>query len=304
MFVITLATSAFTGHRDVGLALLRQLPPYEVARVVDFIHGTRKRDEQRGLFRNAPRSLRTEVTRYLRDREAEPDWFDSSVLIARKAMKRLYALLHVAPGERAQKVLFEETPPADSRLFALKELAKAATPEEQARVIREHRLPYRIASTVVPQPAGEAVRALIECMSHQELINSLGALKRRGVLDDAEMKALVDAKLEQAKSGPRVSAFKAEKALEVAGVDAETRRKLEGVADRQVKAKGRIDRPTALLIDKSGSMSVAIELGKRIGAMLSAVTTAPLHVVVFDTAAHPVQAAGSDLAGWERRWRA
>src|SRR5262245_15733285 len=57
MFVVTLATSAFGGHRDVGLALLRQLPPYEVARVVDFIHGSQKKDERRGLFRNLPRSL-------------------------------------------------------------------------------------------------------------------------------------------------------------------------------------------------------------------------------------------------------
>src|SRR5437773_228374 len=39
MFVIGLVLSAFEGHRDVGLALLRQLPPYEVARVLDFIHG-------------------------------------------------------------------------------------------------------------------------------------------------------------------------------------------------------------------------------------------------------------------------
>src|SRR6516162_1771536 len=39
MFVITLCLSTFEGHRDVALALLRQLPPYEVARVVDFVHG-------------------------------------------------------------------------------------------------------------------------------------------------------------------------------------------------------------------------------------------------------------------------
>src|SRR5262245_51485176 len=39
MFVITLVLSAFAGHRDVGLALLRTLPPYQVVRVVDFIHG-------------------------------------------------------------------------------------------------------------------------------------------------------------------------------------------------------------------------------------------------------------------------
>ena len=39
MFVAHLALSDFPGHRDVGLALLRQLPPYQVGRVLDFIHG-------------------------------------------------------------------------------------------------------------------------------------------------------------------------------------------------------------------------------------------------------------------------
>src|SRR4051812_33239499 len=132
MFVVTLALSTFPGHRDVGLALLRGLPPYEVARVVDFVHGkktTRKVRpkapkgkgpkapapapapeqapaevqtvvEEFGLFRTPPRSLRTEVTRYLREREADAQWFDSTVLVARKATKRLYALFHVKPGER------------------------------------------------------------------------------------------------------------------------------------------------------------------------------------------------------------
>src|SRR4029077_18900045 len=112
MFIIALALSPFEGHRDVGLALLRKLPPYQLARVGDFIHG--RKDTKRkvveepadpakpkakargpgrhteagkagpkkkgkvvrevggdfGLFRSVPRSLRTEVARYLAEREA------------------------------------------------------------------------------------------------------------------------------------------------------------------------------------------------------------------------------------------
>jgi hypothetical protein len=318
MFVVTLALSDFDGHRDVGLALLRGLPPYEVARVVDFIHGTRRTrrvtpakgakggdgaeavEEKVGLFRNAPRSLRTEVTRYLREREADADWFDSTALVARKALKRLYALLHVKPGERAQKVLFDEEPPADSRAFALKQLAKVATPAEQARAIVEHRLPYRVAATVVRQMTPAVLAALIDAMSPQELVNNLASLQRRGALDHPELKGLVEAKLEAAKSARRVSALKAGEAVKAAAVAPELRKQLEGVADAQVKAKGQIERPVALLIDKSGSMSVAIELGKRIGALLSAIATKELYVLAFDTMAYPIQAAGTDLAGWEK----
>ena len=100
MFVVKLCLSDFPGHRDVGLALLRQMPPYQVGRVFDFVKGTvlqrRVKDgdqvrlipEKRGLFRNVPRSMKTEITRYLREREADADWFDSSVLQARRALKR------------------------------------------------------------------------------------------------------------------------------------------------------------------------------------------------------------------------
>src|SRR5215469_14108249 len=93
MFVINLCLSQFEGHRDVGLAMLRDLPPYEIARVVDFIKGQEitvpapkevskqrgkkkarasaeqkpERDKKKppqkekvGLFVNVPRSMRTE----------------------------------------------------------------------------------------------------------------------------------------------------------------------------------------------------------------------------------------------------
>lgn len=289
MFIVNLVLSDFPGHRDVGLALLRGLPPYEVVRVVDFIHGrktnrkvrdrsTKDTEPQKvvesfGLFRNPPRTLHTEVVRYLREREADSDWFDSTVLVARKALKRLYALLHVAPAERAQKILFEEAPPTDSRLHALRELTRATSPTEQARAIIEHQIPYRVAVTVVKQMTPTVLLALIERMSPQELINNLGALNRRGAFDNPELKAMIEAKLQDARTAQRVSAFKAEEAMKAAELSDDVKRSLEQVADAQVKAKGRIDRPTALLIDKSGSMSVAIELGKRIGALVSSISS-------------------------------
>jgi hypothetical protein len=285
---------------------------------VDFIHGRQKNRkvavaagsaepqaivEKTGLFRNAPRSLRTEVARYLREREADTEWFDSTVLTARKAVKRLYALFHVRPAERAQSTLFEDSPPADSRLHALKELTRATTPAEQARAIVEHRIPYRVAATVVQQMTPAVLAALIDRMSSQELINNLGALQRRGALDNPDLKGLVDSKLEEARTAQRVSALKTGEAVRATELPDDMRQKLEAVADSQVKARGRIERPMALLIDKSGSMSVAIDLGKRIGALLSAVAARELYVLAFDTMVYPVEVPsgdGADLARWEK----
>jgi hypothetical protein len=300
VFVTCLALSDFPGHRDVGLALLRKLPPYEVGRIVDFVKGgmVRRRvrrgravesvTERQGLFGNVPRSMRTEVTRYLREREADADWFDSSVLQARQAMKRLYAGLHIVPSARAQAILFDENPPPDSRLFALKQIARAQTPAEQARAIVEHRIPYRVAASAVKKMTPTVLVALIERMSPQELINSLGSLRERGALDNPEVKALVEAKLEKAQTSERVSAFKAKKAIEASGVGEDVAQKLEAVTEAQVRAKGTIKRSTALLVDKSGSMQIAIEIGKQIAAMIAGVCEAPLLVYAFDSIAYPI----------------
>jgi hypothetical protein len=367
MFVATLAQSNFPGHRDVGLAMLRNLPPYEVTRVLDFVHGRKKTrkvriktaksdaksarkaktakapegflkrlarriagvdataqpnipavdmklemprfnavTEQFGLFKNPPRSMRTEIVRYLREREADADWFDSTALTARKSRKRLYALLHVKPGQRAQRILFDQDLPSDSRIFALRELAKATSPAQQAAAIVSNQIPYRLAATVIRQMTPAVLAALIERMSPQELINNVASLSKRGAMDNAELKALIEQKLEAAKSAPRISALKAQTAIDAAPqLSSDLKASLQRVADEQIKAKGRIKRPTALLIDKSGSMALAIELGKRIGALVSTICDAELFVYAFDTMPYPIARPpraddAADLASWEQ----
>ena len=336
MFVVNLVLSDFPGHRDVGLALLRQMPPYQVGRVFDFVKGqvlrrrvrrsgtadvvTERRGllhrsvrrqvegaetleivtEKRGLFRNVPRSMKTEITRYLREREADPDWFDSTALHARGAIKRLYASLHIAPSPRAQAILFDDNPPPDSRLYALKRIRRARTPAEKARAIVENRIPYRVAASVIERMTPTVLVALIDRMSPQELINNLGSLKRHGVFDNADVKALIDGKLVEAESAGRVSAYKAKVAAEAVGATGELAESLDRVTETQVKAMGTISRPTALLIDKSGSMDVAIEVGRQLGALVSAICEADLFVYAYDTVAYPIQPQGTTLADWEK----
>ena len=313
MFVVNLALSDFPGHRNVGLALLRQMPPYQVGRVFDFIKGKTARrrvkgddgfeivTEKQGIFRSIPRSMKTEISRYLRERESKPDWFDSSVLQARRTIKRLYASLHIAPSSRAQAILFDDNPPPDSRLYALKLIAQARTPAEQARAIVENRIPYRVASSVIKHITPMVLVALIDRMSPQELINNMGSLKRRGAFDNPDVKALIEGKLEKAKTAERVSAYKAKKAVEAAGVSADVAEKLDAVTEAQVRARGAIVRPTALLIDKSGSMEESIEIGKRIGSMIAGVCEAELYVYAFDTLAYPIEVPQPGLGGLLRR---
>ena len=136
VFAGNLLTSALTEHREAGFMMLQEFPPYEVSRIVDFM----KQHQNK-----VPRSARTAVTRYLKSREKNPQFFDRAAIRNRKAMKHLYATLHVKPSDRANAILFKDNPPEDSLAFVLKQLAKAATPAEQANLIVEYKIPYTIA---------------------------------------------------------------------------------------------------------------------------------------------------------------
>lgn len=329
-FVVNLILSSFEGHRDVGLALLREMPPHQVCRVVDFISGKKemksppppagtarpskpKKGEKRaptppqpktlvttGLFKTRPRSLGTEIERYLREREADNSWFDSSVISARKYMKRLYSLFHITPSPRAQAILFEDKPPEDSTAAQLKVLAKLTDPTEQAKAIIEHKITYRVASTVVNEMTAPVLLALVEVMSPQELINNLSSLKKRGAFDNPLIKEAIDTKIKTAKKSKQVSVFKGAEAAKVGDLDESTQKALGDVADSQSRKRGRIKKSTALLIDKSASMQHAIELGKRIGAMIAGICENSLYVYAFDTMPYPIAAVGDTLTAWEK----
>ncbi len=228
MFVSTLALSSFEGARDVACALLSTLPPHQVARVIDFIKGReiqrrvpkgtpvkgQKREfevktEKVGLFVNVPNTVKTEVRRYLRTREANTDQFDRAVLTARRSMKRLYAGLHIKPDDRAEAILFKKAPPPDSLAYAVKLIAAAKDTDDQIRIIKENRISYRVASSIIREMTPATTAALIQTMTPQEAINNLGSLKKQGALDKPELKTLIDAKLKSAKKDKRVSAYKA-----------------------------------------------------------------------------------------------
>lgn len=294
VFVGNLLTSQLNEHRGAGFMMLQEFPPYQVARVVDFM----KQHQQK-----LPRSARTAVRRYLQVREKNAEFFDRAAVRGRKAMKHLYASLHIKPSLRANAVLFKDAPPEDSLAFALKQLAKAETAQVQAQLIAEHKIPYTVAVGAVRAVTPEVLLALVNSMSPQEVINNLKSLQTRGAMDNAEVKALIEAKLTEARKSDRVSAFKAMKAAEVVNVDKATVAQLEKVADEQVKQKGKITKSTALFVDKSPSMTQALEVGKRIAAIISGITEAELFVYAFDTYSYPVIAEGRELSDWEKAFK-
>lgn len=306
LFVAFLATSRFSDEfRSAGLAMIQKLPPYEVERVLGIIKGhTEEGKRVDGVSPSVPRSVKTTIEQYLRERESNREAFDKVVLHARKSLKTLYASLRIKPGEYAQKVLFDNEPPENSRLYVLKLLAKTNDPTEQAKLIAENDIPYRVAISGLKQVTPSVLAALVCAMSPQEVINNLASLKKRGAMDNADLRKVIEAKLADAQSDKRVSALKTRQALKSANLDEEMARQVESVGDKQIKSKAKIKRPTALHIDKSGSMTVAIDVGKQIASIIAPICQSDLFVYAFDTMAYPIDTKGkTELSHWEKAFK-
>ena len=293
VFVAGLFASPMSEHREAGWVLLQQLAPHQVA-------GTVRLAKQ--SFGKCPRSLRHAVTHYLRQREANPYQFDRAALRQGKALKELYAGLHVAPGPRAQAVLFARKPPENSLSWKLKQLASCDSPARQALMVLEFRLPFPVAVGAVRQLTPAVLAALVEVMTPAEVMNHLKMLQARGALEHTELRQRIEEKLVEASTDSRVSDYRALVASE-AVTDDKIRQQLQLVTQQRLEAQGRITRSTAIFVDKSSSLQEAIEVGKRVAALAAGLMKAELMVLVFDTVARPLVCDGHSIADWEHAFR-
>lgn len=311
LFVAFLSTSTFSeDFREAGVTLLLAFAPFEVERVLGLVKG-HENDEGKwvpGISKTVPRCVRTGIEQYLRAREKNEGTFDNVALVARRSLKTLYASNKIKPSAYAQALLFDNNPPTTSRLYALKQLARTSDPSQQARLILENKIPYRVAVSNLHSLTGPVLVALIDSMSPQELINNLKSLEQKGALQNEDIKSMVDQKIKAAEKDKKVSGLKVREAIKHVNLDEDTVKALEQVQDKQMKAKGRITKRTAILIDKSGSMAPAIALGRELCALIAPICTNDLYVWAFDGMAYPIQPnqaymKDTTMSDWERAFK-
>ncbi|NDD28799.1 MAG: hypothetical protein EB084_11090 [Proteobacteria bacterium] len=291
LFVAHLLTSPHPSHRVHARMLMQRLRVYQVSRVVKYVRET--------LHFNG-RALKRAVEAYLRRREAHEAWFDECVIRDRHNLKGLYASLHIKPSARAAQMLFDETPPSDSRVAQARALARLAEdPAAQARLIVEHHIHYTTAIGAVKHYTPMILFALVKVMTPPQIITNLAMLAKRGAFEHRETKALLDQKIREAVRENRVSDFKTVQALRAVGHDARISGNLLDTLQQRLRNRGRIEVPTALFIDKSASMEEALEIGKQLAILCSAVADHDLHVFAFDATAFEINPRTRDLRGWE-----
>lgn len=332
VFAAMLATDSFIENREVGLALWQNHAPFMKRRILGFVEGRKVKIRTKtgkkteivvkgkkktidgfeietkyvGLRKPLPGSFKKERENYLRWLESRPDEFDSLAYKAFDDLKSMYAggRNGVKPNERAQKILFQEEFPPESKLNVFRSIVGAKTPEEQAKLIIDNKVPYSIAVGLIDKITPTVLVALINSMSSQELINNVASLQARGAYQNPDLKALIDAKLEKATTAKGVSALKSKTAKAAGGVtDESVLKKLDEIADKQIKKAGTIKMSTAVFIDRSGSMEQAIETGKRVASTISGAMEAPLYVVSFSDMPQEIKAPDKTLTAWENAFK-
>lgn len=258
--------------------------------------------ERRGLGLNVPRSLKSAVRRRLRALEDDPEAFARQTVRLRQRLKKLYAVLHIAPKAMAQAVLFDKAP-AGTGLDAVRRLARLAgqrgdaVHEEAARLVEVHQLPYLVAESAlgtVPEPV---MLALVRTMPLDELLSRLVLIARRGRLEGRVRRAVA----RRLKDAPQRFAYrKLESVIRRAALDRDLAHLVVALsADQGARLTGR----TAILVDASvsmprgadGALPLGVSVIRSVDRALEART--PLDVIVYGERARvvPLARGAADL---------
>lgn len=295
LFVAHLLTSPYPEHRSNGIILMQFLRVYQVARVIRYV---------KEVLHYPTRSLKTAVRLYLERRENQKEWFDESVIRNKHSLKRLYASLHIKPGKRAERILFRNDPPQDSRVYALKLLQKnRSNPDMQAKLILQNHIHFTTALGYVRIFTPAVLYALVSVMTPQQVVNNMEFLRKRGAMNSPDVRKVIEERLKHGVNESRVNDFKTLAALSSFRADENMAEKLLEMTNDRLRKKGRITQPTAIFVDKSGSMDSCIEIGKLLATMCSTISDSDLYVYAFDSYFFEVKNNGGDFQSWIKAFK-
>lgn len=235
------------------------------------------------------RTVRRLVTRYVRDREADREIWDRTMLSHRRSMHRLYKRFHIAPADAHFPARNHEW----EVLNGYYEMGSSFTAVAQLRdmpltMVTKAIAAFKISPLVVMPALGKRLKdpnvmvEFIRSMSPTELISNIKLLEKLGVKNEAVTRAALDEALTKAKESKKATLKTTQAAQQMADVDEQIAAKLRAVQEKQIEIISTIDGDWLVLVDKSGSMTQSIEIGKQIAALLVKAVQRKVYLIFFD----------------------
>ena len=283
-----------SGRYDIApdeYATLQGLDPYRVLRIDKYI---------RSSERKSPRLMKGIANDFLRGFIGLPKRFDGVVVRpnGRKGLKAMYKAYHLKPSPYAQAILFDDVPPEGSMPWVIKQVVAMDDITDKARMIMQYRLPYAVASSLMPKTV-EAGIALVDIMTPTQALNSRSWVEKLGILEIPEVKSVYLSKLSQATASVASAEFR----KSAQGADTEVQAAISSAKEKAVQLSDRIDRDTLLLVDKSGSMENAIEFAQHTASRIAPLCDGEFMVVAFDTNGRIITANDNSLSSWQSAFR-
>jgi hypothetical protein len=195
--------------------------------------------------------------------------------------------------------------PAPGSVLDIIQRLKTMSPVEAAGHVMLHKIPFLVAVGAMPKIKGntEALIALIQGMSPTELVTNTKMLEQLGMAGNAAVQAAYRKAVDDLKKDSRKgqNLFKAGAAADKVK-DAGLRDTLQAVQEQQFSKKG-IEGNWAVLVDRSGSMQSAIEVGKLVASALAKMVKGNIWLVFFNASPMVMDVTGKTLEDIKSRTR-
>lgn len=232
---------------------------------------------------------------YLKKREGNIKWFDKTAIQHRRSLKELYALFHIKPSARAQRILFKKEKPQRS-IFNVVAQLKNMKPTEAAGTIINYKIPFLIAMGALKggiKNNSDIILALLGQMSRNELMNNAKLLEKNGVFDNKILKSAFDDAVKKTAKDSRTNALKASVASKA--VSGKAKEAMNKVQEDNLRNLSGIEGDWLILGDRSGSMESSIDLAKKVAGFLANQVKGKVYLVFFDEVADYFDVTGKTL---------
>ncbi|GJQ44100.1 MAG: hypothetical protein JETCAE03_35980 [Ignavibacteriaceae bacterium] len=256
--------------RSTSAALLQNLSPHLALRLLEL---TRFKFGVKGYLSDGahyPSFLKNAFRKYILYRENNPDM----VRGAKRAglgpkLIKMYKMLHMAPTPETAGILGWKQ--KDKDIIVEKIDFDKMKPAEIAKYIEDNKLSPLVALSALPEGAMNAkiAKALLKNCTGNQAIILQNMFRRKGFLEIAEIKELFDAKVTTAKTAvDRIDTL----SKDLTDTEKKEMTKVRSKVRKEIVGKiGKV----FMHIDKSGSMSGAIEFAKDKGAIFAECVSEP-----------------------------
>ena len=252
IFLAHLLTAKKDDLRETGIKLIKYCSLMDLSAVINYC---------KRIHNKFPRSARTAIKKYLKNLEIDEEKFDLNLMYNKNKLRSIYSSLHIKPSERADNILFKNITPENSLAQGIKILRVSFDSDILYSTIKKYKIPIYSAIKNINFFSYQIAEKIISNITPEELSICYPLLKQKGITKNEDLRLAINEKIKHIQMKQTTKPIR-----RILGKPNKNKEKLynklhdllESIRGKNLK----ITKPTALFIDKSGSMYDYLEIAK------------------------------------------